>query len=171
MIGKYRQLTARLSATEEDPRLNGRSGIESTRGESPVKIEALEIIPDESWSEEGQACPESGVTVLIVAKVRKLSAVRFFVRATSPDGFPYFTIHSDPVYIPESGLIKCKSRIQHLMLMPGDYVLWGGVCKSDVTDYMLAEGNATIVVATPKNESRNSKASLYWNRAEWQNLE
>jgi hypothetical protein len=99
------------------------------------------------------------------AQTEHVPSLRFLLQVTSPDGFPYFTVYSEPVAQDDSGLAGCEAVIPHLMLLPGDYYLWGAVCTGRGEGQILDEKRLPLRVRG-SGELVHEK-SLFWNRAEW----
>jgi len=130
-----------------------------------AKILHFQVSPQGEWATEKEALPDSGITVAMAFKVNHFSKVKFLVRVTTPDGLPYFTVYSRLIDTPQSGRVECKATIPHLMLMPGEYFLWGSICSHKGEQQILAEGNAPLFVKG--NEETASKYSLFFNKAQW----
>ncbi|HEV8724164.1 MAG TPA: ABC transporter ATP-binding protein [Candidatus Binatia bacterium] len=142
-----------------------------------ARIHSFQICPQENGtgvmkrlSEGGlnmtEASPYSGMKTELEVEVFGFPRIKFFVRVTSPDGLPYFTVYSDLVKMPECGRIKCEASIPHLMLMPGDYSIWSGVCSEEGEKRILTEKYLPFVV---RGEAQaESRYSFFWNRADWQ---
>ncbi|MBW2064675.1 MAG: ABC transporter ATP-binding protein [Deltaproteobacteria bacterium] len=162
VIEAYRELNKNLKdVCERAPR--------SSEGSQEVKLNLFQIFPEGEWATEKEAFPYAGVRAVLGASVQGLQKVRFLVRITSPDGFSFFTTYSDMIDIPEDGQIKCEAVIQHLMLLPGEYLFWAAVCSGDEGENILAAENVPLVIKG--NKSSRERHSLFWNEARWRFLE
>jgi hypothetical protein len=92
--------------------------------------------------------------------------VMFLLRVTSPDGFPYFTVYSDLIDAPQSRQIECEATIPRLMLMPGEYLLWGAICAPGGEDQLLAQEHLPFSVKDSGNTAH--RVGVFWNQAHWQ---
>jgi ABC-type polysaccharide/polyol phosphate transport system ATPase subunit len=142
------------------------------RIESNATMLLLQIAPHGPWAEEGKAFPYSGVTVVMVAQVYDCPKVRFLVRVASLDGVPYFTVYSDLIEPPEDGRIECSATIAQLMLLPGEYRLFGGICSQTEEEQLWAEGEQllaedAIAFQVIGNTAAARKFSTFWNQAHW----
>lgn len=171
VIADYRK----MAETGDDFRVSSRSELADC-GWSPefeqcqawAKILALEIQPDDSWASANTAFPESGMWVAISALTRNVRRVRSFVRVTSPDGFPYFTVWSDVMEVPRQATLSCRANLPHLMLVPGSYVLYAGLCAPDDSYHILAEGRIPFAVQTPNGQLPDIRSGVVWNKADWE---
>lgn len=158
VIGEYRGLTsAELKHATPLPH-------------SEVKVGSFtfQVFPEGVWSAEGEAFPDSGLRARMVAQVSGVPKVRFLIRATSTDGFPYFTVFSDAVEIDGSGRVACEVTIPHLMLLAGEFQLWGSVCSEKGEDQILAQENFPFIVRD--HATAPPRSGLFWNEANWRLL-
>lgn len=117
------------------------------------------------FSEQKEVSPDSSLTVSMRAAVRDSLAVRFMLRITSPDGLHYFTIYSEPMRPTADGCVACEVTIRRVMLMPGDYYLWGAVCTDDQERRILSEEHTSVLV---RGDADNlHKLNFLWNEADW----
>jgi len=100
-----------------------------------------------------------------VAESERSDRLKFLVRVTSPDGFPYFTVYSNLIDVPQTRRIECEAAISHLMLIPGEYLLWGAVCSSEGEDQILAQEHVPFSVMD--RGSTVHRFGLFWNQAHW----
>jgi hypothetical protein len=134
-----------------------------------VKLTLFQVFPEGEWATEKEAFPHSGVKAILGANVTHLEKVKFLIRITSPDGFSFFTSYSDPIDTPGNGQIKYEAVIEHLMLLPGEYLLWGAVCSAKEEQHILAAENIPLFV---KGSGESvTRYSLFWNEAHWRLLE
>ena len=99
-------------------------------GDSEAALGSVELLPTGEWTSDGEATPESGIG-LRYAHLPNVPRAKFFIRITSTDGLPFFTVYSEPVKVPSTGRLTCEATIPRLMLHGGDYGVWvGGVLRS-----------------------------------------
>jgi lipopolysaccharide transport system ATP-binding protein len=130
-----------------------------------AQIRSVELRPIGDWASEQEATPASGVRLSLITDVPGESRVKFFVRVTSPDGFAFFTVYSEPVEVPATGRLKCQATIPRLMLHGGDYFVWVGVCSDREKEEMIVQTHLPLVVSNPG--STHSERGVFWNSAEW----
>jgi ABC-type polysaccharide/polyol phosphate transport system ATPase subunit len=147
VISKYRTLNLGVGDEIEAEELR----------DTPARMSSL-------YTEERESSPDSSLTVFMRAEVRDLATVRFLVRLTSPDGLHYFTVYSDPVKCGPDGRIACSATIPRLMLMPGDYCLWGAVCMVD-SEHILCSDRIPVLVRG--NAHNLHKMNFLWNEVLW----
>ncbi len=123
------------------------------------------VTGDGEWGAQEGALPDSGLTITMKARAERIPLLKFLVRVTSPDGFPYFTVYSGPVAGQDDGFVSCEAVIPHVMLLPGDYYLWGAVCSGAAEGPILDEKRVPLRIKG-SGEPLHEK-SLFWNRAEW----
>jgi lipopolysaccharide transport system ATP-binding protein len=157
-IGLYKKVTGTATA---DAALRNEAGADGRFAE----LLEFQMSPDGKGASENGQLSDSGIKVAMKAHVDGRSSVGFLIRVTSPDGFPYFTVYSDSVSPVNGGLLECEAHIPHLMLLPGDYVLWGAVCSGGGEERILAEQHLPLLVKGNGNVIHEK--SLFWNRAEW----
>lgn len=133
-----------------------------------VKITIFQIFPEGIWATEKEALPNSGIRVVIGAKIIHFRKIKFLIRITSPDGFSFYTVYSDMINTPQSGLVKCEAVIPHLMLLPGEYLIWVAVCSEEGEEHILATENVPLFVKGDRESIE--RYSLFWNQAHWQIL-
>jgi lipopolysaccharide transport system ATP-binding protein len=158
-IGLYKQLTGTATGDASAKK-------ESAADGGFAELHEFEMFPAGNGTSQNGSLPDSGIKVTMKAQVDGALPVGFLIRVTSPDGFPYFTVYSDPVCPGDGGLVECQAHIPHLMLLPGDYVLWGAVCRGGGEEQILTERHLPLLVNN--NGSTPNGKSLFWNRAEWQ---
>ena len=74
---------------------------------------------------------------------------------------------SDPgvqTELPASGRFTCEATIPQLMLLPGEYCLWGGICPPEGETRIFAEEKAPLYIA---GEESGDRRSCFWNQAHW----
>ena len=130
-----------------------------------TKFNLFQVLPEGIWATEKEAFSDSGVKVVMETEVHEIKKIRFLIRITSPDGFSLFTVYSDLLTTPPNGKVKCEAVILHLMLLPGEYLIWAAVCSQDGEDEILAAENVPLFVK--KNNEQAIKYSLFWNHANW----
>ena len=160
VIGAYLNMIKKPQDQEEDEKAEPQT-------QEAAEILHFQVSPQGKWATEKEALPDSGIIVTLAFKVKHLQKVKFLVRVTSPDGLPYFTVYSRLVNIPQNGRIECKATIPHLMLMPGEYFLWGCICSHKGEQQILAEGNTPLFVQSNDNEEIAHNYSFFWNKAQW----
>lgn len=168
VIGAYRDMNV------ADLRSHGND--EKVERLEDAKIHYFSICPDShafskesSQTESGavpRLMPQSGLRSTMEVEVYGHVKVKFFMRVTSPDGFPYFTVYSDIVDYQSGSLVEYDACIPSLMLLPGDYHLWSGVCSGVDDEVILSEKYLPFQVYgdTPLADSRRS---VFWNQASW----
>lgn len=134
-----------------------------------TKILRFEIHREGEWASEKEAYPESGVKVIIRGSIEKLQKIAFFVRVTSQDGVPYFTLYSEDFEAPVSREIVCECIIPKLMLKPGEYIIWGGICSSENEDDIIDEEKYSIIIKDV--DIKYNRFSLTWNIGNWRFIE
>lgn len=117
------------------------------------------------FSEQKEVSPDSCLTVFMRAAVRDLPTVRFMLRITSPDGLHYFTVYSEPILRSADGSVACEVTLRRVMLMPGDYHLWAGVCSDDEHRVILSEDHTSLTVRGDADHLH--KLNFLWNEADW----
>ncbi|MBA4374002.1 MAG: ABC transporter ATP-binding protein [Thermodesulfovibrio sp.] len=166
-IGLYKQLTGQLTGQLANTATGDASGKkESSADGGFAELHEFEMFPAGEGVSKNGSLPDSGIRVEMKAHVDGVLSVGFLLRVTSPDGFPYFTVYSEPVSPGDGGLVECRAHIPHLMLLPGDYVLWGAVCRGGDEEQILTERHLPLLVNG--NGTTSNGKSLFWNRAEWQ---
>jgi hypothetical protein len=141
-----------------------------------AKIHSFDISPNEDGTpiiQDSQTVglngivisPSAGLKTRVEVDVDGVSKIKFFLRATSPDGFPYFTAYSDLIERPADGRIRCEADIAHLMLMPGEYSLWFGVSSDEGEKRILTERYVPFVVKS--EQEVDARYSFFWNTADW----
>jgi len=159
VIEDYRRMTERFPLGK---------AVEGHREEA-AEIITFQVFPEGEWGKDGQALPESGVRVLITARARHIDLVRFLVRVTSPDGFSYFTVYSNPTPVVENHkIIRCEAYIPHLLLTPGNYILWAAICTAAGERDMLSHESVPIVVASKAGDDWDARYGIFRNLCEWQ---
>ncbi len=158
VIGAYRQVSHRIEAEST-------ASAEMFSSPGGVRLTLFQVFPEGKWLDGKAAAPDAGLRAVMGAEVNGLPQIRFLLRVTSPDGFPYFTVYSDPVENPRSGYVECEASIRRLMLMPGDYHLWGAVCGPGGEDELLAEEYLPFSVRGDGRE--DPRYGVFWNRAQW----
>ncbi|MBW1696349.1 MAG: ATP-binding cassette domain-containing protein [Deltaproteobacteria bacterium] len=161
VIEAYRELNKSI---ETGPEITQRSP-QSSEG---VKLILFQIFPEGEWATEKEAFPHSGVKAVLGASVGNFKKIKFLVRITSPDGFSFFTSYSDMIDVPTGGQIKCEAFIPHLMLLPGEYLLWAAVCSEEGEEHILTSENIPFFVKSSGKPS--DRYSLFWNEVNWRIL-
>jgi lipopolysaccharide transport system ATP-binding protein len=162
VIESYRELDKNLQDSGEMPQLRSQTS-------ENVKLTLFQVFPEGEWATEKEAFPHSGLKAVLGANVTNLEEVKFLIRITSPDGFSFFTSYSDPIDTPGNGQIKYEAVIEHLMLLPGEYLLWGAVCSAKEEQHILAAENIPLFI---KGSGESvTRYSLFWNEAHWRLLE
>jgi ABC-type polysaccharide/polyol phosphate transport system ATPase subunit len=117
------------------------------------------------FTEQKEVAPDASLSAFMRAEVKEPRPVRFMLRITSPDGLHYFTVYSEPMWPAADGHASCEVFLRRVMLMPGDYHLWGGVCADDEQRTILSEDHLSLVVS---GEASNlHKLNFLWNEADW----
>jgi lipopolysaccharide transport system ATP-binding protein len=156
VISAYREYS------ENSPKL---ASVLRVRGEEPVCIKKIEIIPDSQWASEKEALPNSGVRVVFSVEASPLVRLIFLIRVTGTDNLPYFTVYSRVAAVPSHGSMKVEAVIPRLMLMPGEYRLWVAVSSELGENELLASESAPLKVASETDTM--ASFNLLWNEAEW----
>jgi hypothetical protein len=113
------------------------------------------------------AFPDSGMRVVMAARVKDVPAVRIRVRVVNAaDWFVFFTIYSDPIDTTLDGQIECEAILSHLMLLPGEYCVCGAVCTDIGETAILAEVYVPFSVSGA-GDSVHDETSIFWNRVHW----
>jgi ABC-type polysaccharide/polyol phosphate transport system ATPase subunit len=128
-------------------------------------IMRFEVEPYGPWATAREAWPQSGLRVALTAQLEPRAPVKLYLRVTGRDSFPYFTVYSDVVVVPPSGRVHCQAILPRLMLLPGEYWLWGGICGPSGEAQLWAEEQAPLYVAGP---AADDGRSCFWNQAHWQ---
>jgi ABC-type polysaccharide/polyol phosphate transport system ATPase subunit len=163
VIGTYRDVM------EQSP---DSSGVASDgQGKELGKIHLFQVLPVGRWATHTEPSPGSGIQIVMIAETNGSQRVRFCIRVTGRDGFPYFSIYSPPVDAPPGGRIKCSATVPRLMLMPGEYIIGGALCQ-DVGDQspeevLLAE-EAVPLFVRDNGGHYAPRHSTFWNHADWQ---
>jgi ABC-type polysaccharide/polyol phosphate transport system ATPase subunit len=158
VIGTYRDRVM-TSLDEAD----GRKAV--PRQSEAGRILQFQVHREGNWATEREAYPDSGIRVLMTAESGRYSRVKLLIRVTSPDGLPYFTVYSDLIDAPEGEPIESEVAIPRLMLMPGEYLLWGAVCSPEGEDNILAQERLPFSVKDTGNAAH--RFGLFWNQAHW----
>ncbi|MEM3366444.1 MAG: ABC transporter ATP-binding protein [Candidatus Methanomethyliaceae archaeon] len=163
VIGAYKGL-AGTSSPGESMIDTSASVVEPAR--DLVRIVDFEIAPQGAWARSKEALPYSGVKISMGAVSEESKQVRFLIRVTTIDNLPLFTVYSDSVEMRAGRRVLCEASIPHLMLMPGEYRLWGAVCSLEGEREIFAAEALPLRVTTEGSEA-HTKVSLFWNRATW----
>lgn len=129
------------------------------------QITTFQVHPEGEWASNNEALPYSGIRVIIGARVHTLRKVKFLIRITSPDGICYFTVYSDLIDVPKSGRLECEVVIPRLMLLPGEFLIWGAICSPKGEEEILVAENAPLFVKKINGLSKDF--GLFWNQAYW----
>jgi len=129
------------------------------------KITFLQVLPNGVWASKREPYSDSGVKVVIEALIAQSKKVKFLIRLTSPDGLSFYTLYSDVMDVTHNKRIKCEAKIDRLMVLPGDYLIWVGICSEKGEDQVLAAENVPLCVKG-SGESID-KFSIFWNQARW----
>ena len=92
--------------------------------------------------------------------------VKFFVRVTSSDGLPFFTVYSGVQAVPASRRLACETSIPRLMVRGGHYLVWAGVCSDREQEEVVAQAHLPVAVNDP--DPARPESGLFHNRAEWE---
>lgn len=133
-----------------------------------VEAEAIKRAPARMLSlcsDQKEVSPDSPLTVSMRAELRECRSVRFMLRITAPDGLHYFTVYSDRVQPIDGRQVAGAVTIPRIMLMPGDYYLWGAVCADDQELRILSEDHIPLLVRG--DASKLHKLNFFWNEADW----
>jgi ABC-type polysaccharide/polyol phosphate transport system ATPase subunit len=147
IISKYRALNLNVRDRKEVEALRDR----------PARMVSL-------FSEQKEVRPDSCVNVSMSAEVRDPAPVRFMLRITSPDALHYFSNYSKAMRATD-GRLACEVIVPRLMLMPGNYYLWGAVCADDADRTILAEDYLALRVSGDADHLH--KLNFLWNEAQW----
>jgi len=72
------------------------------------------------------------------------------------------------ISVPQNEEVKCEAVVPHLMLLPGEYLIWGAVCSEEGEANIMSEESASLFVKG--DEQGPKKYSLFWNQAFWRIL-
>lgn len=129
-------------------------------------IDEIVVEPMGEWASEGEALPNSGISVSFTAATSgRHGRVRLLLRVASLDNVPYFTSYSEP-FVEFRSRVRCCAKIERLMLQPGAYIIWLGVCSLREVEEVLAATSVPLVISGPPDV--NSRMSLFWNQANWE---
>jgi ABC-type polysaccharide/polyol phosphate transport system ATPase subunit len=153
-----------------DERTTAESGAASQSRRDRIHVFQLEPLGE--WASETEPYPDSGMKLTFVADAEPNSSVGFRVAVSSVGGFSYYTFYSDPVKVPPSGRITCELRVPELMLLPGQYNIYGGLLKANEVNHFLAEEFLQIFVrsrgaALTYDNGSGGADNLFWNRGIW----
>ncbi len=158
VIGAYREkATTFLGKTDEQKA--------TPQEQQAGRILTFQVHREGEWASEKEAYPNSGIRVLMAAESEHSDRLKFLIRVTSPDGFPFFTVYSDLIDVPQTRRIECEATISHLMLIPGEYILWGAICSPEGEDQLLAQEHVPFTVKD--SGSTLHRFGLFWNDARW----
>jgi len=117
--------------------------------------------------ESEQILSDSGLDVTIAARLGAVGEPRhFYVRITgAADQISYFTVYSDPISGAPGRAAECEAKIPKLMLVPGDYVVWAGLCTLDSRETVTAE--ASVPIRIVGDGAVEPSRSIFWNQARW----
>ena len=135
-------------------------------GVNEAAVRNVELMPINNLTSERELTPESGIILNLVIDVPAKARVKFFIRLASPDGFPFFTVYSEPVEAPLTRRLKCHATVPQLMLHSGDYFVWAGVCSDREKEEVIAQANLPLVVRSPGTPQ--PERGVFWNKAIWE---
>jgi ABC-type polysaccharide/polyol phosphate transport system ATPase subunit len=147
VVSKYRTLNLNPHNPAEETALRKR----------PARIVSL-------FSEQKEVSPDSRLTVSMRAQVRDPGMVRFRLSITAPDALHYFSVYSEPGQ-PADGYVACEVTVPRIMLMPGNYYVWGAVCADDQERTILAEDHIPLLVRGSTDHLH--ELNFLWNEAAW----
>ncbi len=142
------------------------SVITSTPAKGEATVMSLQLLPLGEWASEREATPESGVRLSFVAHIPAHPRVKFFIRITSPDGIPFFTVYSELQTVPSSRRLACQAEIPRLMVIGGDYFVWAGVCSDRSQEDIVAQAHVPLFVSDL--DASQAETGLFYNRANWE---
>jgi ABC-type polysaccharide/polyol phosphate transport system ATPase subunit len=125
---------------------------------------SIELLPSGVSTSKGEATPEGGISFRYSAHLPSDPKVKFFVRVTSTDFIPFFTVYSDTVRVPSTGRLACEVTIPRLMLHGGDYFAWVGVCSDREQEEVILQSQLPLAV---RESSPHPERGIFWNRATW----
>ena len=129
-------------------------------------IESVHLLPTEDWTADGKATPGSPMRLKFTAYIPSEPRVKLYIRITSPDAIPFFTVYSELVNVPSNGRLTCDAKIPRLMLHGGDYLVWVGVCSDRDQEDKLLQTNVPLKVS--QTGATNPERGLFWNEAAWE---
>jgi lipopolysaccharide transport system ATP-binding protein len=129
-------------------------------------IKNFELTPMGDWASDREATPESGFRLSLTVDLPPPAQVRFFIRVTSPDGFTFFTVYSEPVAVPSNRRVTCQATIPRLMLHGGDYLIWAGLCSDREKEEMIVHAHTPLLVRD--FGSPHPERGVFWNQAMWE---
>lgn len=141
----------------------------AAKNDDTNKITFFQVLPNGVWATEKEPYPDSGVKIVIEALIAREKRVKFLIRLSTTDNLTFYSLYSDVIEITENKRMKCEAKIDRLMVLPGDYLIWVGICSDKREDYILTAENVPICVKG-KGESIEH-TSLFWNDATWRVLE
>jgi lipopolysaccharide transport system ATP-binding protein len=130
-----------------------------------IKLLNAQLFPVSHWASEAEAFPDSGLKIRILLGAPAWERLKLFVRLTSSDGLPYFTVYSESVQVSSENQLECAAIIPKLMLMPGDYRVWVGACPEHGQDEVIDQTSFPLRI-TAQGCSQPS-FNLMWNEAVW----
>jgi lipopolysaccharide transport system ATP-binding protein len=133
-------------------------------GDSEDALGSVELLPTGEWTSDGEATPESGIGLRYTAHLPNVPRAKFFIRITSTDGLPFFTVYSEPVKVPSTGRLTCEATIPRLMLHGGDYGVWVGVCSDREEEEVILQTHLPLAV---RESTPHPERGVFWNNAGW----
>ena len=133
------------------------------------RITFFQVLPNGVWASEKEPYSDSGVKIVIEALIAKQKKVKFLIRLSTPDNLTFYSLYSDVIEITQNKRMKCEAKIDRLMVLPGDYLIWVGICSDKGEDHILAAENVPICVKGKGELIAHS--NLFWNDATWRVLE
>jgi homopolymeric O-antigen transport system ATP-binding protein len=155
VIGHYQQTSDNTTATPASARL----------ADDQIKLVAAQIFPESRWASKDEALPDSGLRIQMVVDAPSGETLRLFIRLTSPDALPFFSVYSDAIHVPSTGTVDVEAIIPKLMLMPGEYRVWTGVCPEHGDDEVIDQTSFPLKITTKGD--RPPSFNLMWNEAKW----
>ncbi len=169
VISVYRKLTADRKI--DGPGRPDRSligSLQASSRQSSLRLLSAKIIPGESWTEDGKTLPGTGMQLITRVAAADAKSFTMYVRVTSPDGFPYFTVRSGPIGVAEDNAeLVISVQVPKLMLLPGEYVTWIGVSRSEDEKAVLSEEHIPFSIVAPRSAGEQFGPGVFENRAYW----
>lgn len=89
----------------------------------------------------------------------------FFLRVTTPDGYPLYTSYSEP-YILSDGEGSVDAIIPSFSLLEGEYRIWIGICGERRENERISEKQLKIDVRYSMNFP-NPRYGVFFNQVNW----
>ncbi len=148
--------------------LNAQSQIADEKGDEEDKTVTIGYaeVRDINGNPLKETTPDG--TVVVFATYRSKNGGfggYFFLRVTTPDGYPLYTAYSDLQELPEgSGIVEAV--IESFALLAGEYRLWIGVCGIKKEEERISEKQLKLEVGSSPSFS-DPRYGVYFNKVHW----